>query len=85
MAVGNRTNSFVHLARFIAAFPEYTKALLDHLVDAKVGHWDPQIRELSAASLAALTEVAPQYLIQVGSSVFYGFCNENIYFVLQRF
>ena len=64
MAVGNRANSFVHLARFIAQFSEYTKTLLDHLVDSKVAHWDPQIRELAANSLAALADVAPQYMIR---------------------
>ena len=64
MAVGNRGNSFVHLARFIAQFPEYTFALLDHLVDSKVAHWDPQIRELAASSLAALADVAPDYMIR---------------------
>jgi hypothetical protein len=36
---------------FIAGFPEYTRPLVDHLVDRKVGHWDPAVRELTAKAL----------------------------------
>lgn len=29
-------------------FPDYTQALIDHLVQLKVIHWDSAIRELAA-------------------------------------
>lgn len=32
----------------VSRYPEYTRALIDHLVEMKVGHWDSAIRELTA-------------------------------------
>ena len=61
-AVGNRTHAFVHLGRFIAQYPDYTLTLIDHLLTAKVAHWDPAIRQLTASALAALAPEAPDYL-----------------------
>lgn len=34
-------------------FPEYTQALIDHLMQLKVIHWDSAIRELAAKVLSA--------------------------------
>lgn len=39
-AVGNRINCYLELSVFVAKFSEYTKAMIDHLVDMKINHWD---------------------------------------------
>ena len=39
-AVGNRSNAYLEISYAIAGYPEYTAALIDHLVDIKVAHWD---------------------------------------------
>ncbi|XP_041076570.1 tubulin-specific chaperone D-like [Polyodon spathula] len=35
---GNRTN--LNISVYIASFPEYTKPMIDHLVNMKINHWD---------------------------------------------
>uniref|UniRef100_A0A672ZUY0 Tubulin folding cofactor D n=1 Tax=Sphaeramia orbicularis TaxID=375764 RepID=A0A672ZUY0_9TELE len=47
---------------YIASFPEYTKAMIDHLVEMKINHWDGVIRELSTKALHNLTPQAPDYM-----------------------
>lgn len=37
--------------------------LLDHLVDRKVNHWDPAIRELTSKTLHKLTAREPDYMV----------------------
>lgn len=61
-AVGNRSNAFLKLSLQVAKYPEYTKALIDHLVQLKVIHWDSAIRELTAKALHNLTPLAPDYM-----------------------
>nr|XP_019591063.1 PREDICTED: tubulin-specific chaperone D [Rhinolophus sinicus] len=60
-AVGNTSNCFLVISKFIAGFPEYTQPLIDHLVAMKVNHWDGVIRELSAKALYNLVQLAPEY------------------------
>lgn len=31
---------FFVLSVYVASFPEYTKAMIDHLVAMKINHWD---------------------------------------------
>ena len=47
-AVGSRSNSYLDISVFIAGYKEYSRALIEHLVEKKVGHWDTSERELSA-------------------------------------
>ncbi|XP_056409176.1 tubulin-specific chaperone D isoform X2 [Hyla sarda] len=61
-AVGNRVNCFLNISVFVTAFPEYTTAMIDHLVEMKINHWDIVIRELSTKALHNLTPVAPEYM-----------------------
>ncbi|KAG0714956.1 Tubulin-specific chaperone D [Chionoecetes opilio] len=61
-AVGNRSNAFLNLSVQVAKFPEYTQALIDHLVQLKVIHWDSAIRELTAKALHNLTPFDPDYM-----------------------
>ena len=39
-AVGSRSNTYLNLSVFVAKFPEYTRSLIEHLVQLKLGHWD---------------------------------------------
>ncbi|XP_064092677.1 tubulin-specific chaperone D-like isoform X2 [Macrobrachium nipponense] len=61
-AVGNRSNAFLNLGVEVGKYPEYTQALIDHLVERKVNHWDSAIRELAAKALHNLTALAPDYM-----------------------
>lgn len=63
-AVGNRINCYLELSVFVAKFPEYTKSMVDHLVDIKINHWDGAIRELSANGLHKLTSCCPDYMAE---------------------
>lgn len=61
-AVGNRNHCYLELSIFVAKFPEYTKSMIDHLVDMKINHWDGIIRDLSAQGLHKLTSCSPDYM-----------------------
>lgn len=38
------------------------RSSLDHLIDRKVNHWDPAIRELTSKTLKKLTAREPEYM-----------------------
>ncbi|XP_029015164.1 tubulin-specific chaperone D [Betta splendens] len=61
-AVGNISNCYLNISVYIAGFPEYTKAMIDHLVAMKINHWDGAIRELATKALHNLTPQAPDYM-----------------------
>ncbi|GAB0091300.1 Tubulin-specific chaperone D [Sergentomyia squamirostris] len=61
-SVGIRNNSYLVVSDYIAQFEEYTKALIDHLVEKKVNHWDSPIREITAKTLHKLTSHNPGYM-----------------------
>ncbi|XP_042361024.1 tubulin-specific chaperone D isoform X2 [Plectropomus leopardus] len=61
-AVGNLNNCYLNISVYIASFPEYTKAMIDHLMAMKINHWDGVIRELSTKALHNLTPQAPDYM-----------------------
>uniref|UniRef100_A0A3B4A0V0 Tubulin-specific chaperone D n=1 Tax=Periophthalmus magnuspinnatus TaxID=409849 RepID=A0A3B4A0V0_9GOBI len=61
-AVGNLNNCYVNISVYVASFPEYTKALIDHLIEMKINHWDSVIRELSTKALHNLTPQVPDYM-----------------------
>ncbi|XP_056262068.1 tubulin-specific chaperone D isoform X2 [Pseudoliparis swirei] len=61
-AVGNLNNCYLNISVYVASFPEYTKAMIDHLVAMKINHWDGVIRELSTKALHNLTPQAPDYM-----------------------
>ncbi|XP_076608803.1 tubulin-specific chaperone D [Chaetodon auriga] len=61
-AVGNLNNCYLNISVYIASFPEYTKAMIDHLIAMKINHWDGVIRELSTKALHNLTPQAPDYM-----------------------
>ncbi|XP_029293698.1 tubulin-specific chaperone D isoform X2 [Cottoperca gobio] len=61
-AVGNLNNCYLSINVYIASFPEYTKAMIDHLIAMKINHWDGVIRELATKALHNLTPQAPEYM-----------------------
>uniref|UniRef100_A0A3Q3G3V6 Tubulin-specific chaperone D n=1 Tax=Labrus bergylta TaxID=56723 RepID=A0A3Q3G3V6_9LABR len=61
-AVGNLNKCYLSISVYVASFPEYTKAMIDHLIAMKINHWDSAIRELSAKALHNLTPQAPEYM-----------------------
>ncbi|KAM7371736.1 hypothetical protein PAMP_008946 [Pampus punctatissimus] len=61
-AVGNLSNCYLNISVYIASFPEYTKAMIDHLISMKINHWDGVIRELATKALHNLTPRAPEYM-----------------------
>ena len=61
-SVGSRTNSFLEISVFIAGYKEYSRSLIEHLVDKKIGHWDASVRELTAKALHNLTPCDPHYV-----------------------
>ncbi|KAK2833361.1 hypothetical protein Q5P01_017250 [Channa striata] len=61
-AVGNLNNCYLNISVYIASFPEYTKAMIDHLLAMKINHWDSVIRELATKALHNLTPQAPDYM-----------------------
>ncbi|KAF2356648.1 Tubulin-specific chaperone D C-terminal [Trinorchestia longiramus] len=64
-SVGVRATAYLKLAPFVASFEEYRIALIDHLLDFKLSHWDTVVRQLAAKSLALLTEHCPEYCSSV--------------------
>ncbi|XP_075941982.1 tubulin-specific chaperone D isoform X1 [Anarhichas minor] len=61
-AVGNLNNCYLNISVYVASFPEYTKAMIDHLIAMKINHWDGVIRELATKALHNLTPQAPDYM-----------------------
>lgn len=62
-AVGRTRRAFLELSVFVAQFNNHLQPLIYHLLDAKINHWDQEIRCLSAEALASLIKLAPNELI----------------------
>jgi hypothetical protein len=63
--LGNRANAFLSVAPQVGAYPQYRPALLEHLLDTKLKHWDKEVRELAARALASMTPLDPGWMINV--------------------
>uniref|UniRef100_A0A7S3QWP0 Tubulin-specific chaperone D n=1 Tax=Dunaliella tertiolecta TaxID=3047 RepID=A0A7S3QWP0_DUNTE len=65
-SVGNIAQAYTRVAPQVAAFAEYRLPLAQHLVRAKLRHWEKSMRELAARGLAALVPaVGESYIIPV--------------------
>ncbi|XP_017009809.2 tubulin-specific chaperone D [Drosophila takahashii] len=64
-SVGIRQNSYLNISDYIAQFEVYREPLISHLVQHKVNHWDPAIRELTAKALHKLSLREPEYMAAV--------------------
>ena len=60
--MGSRSNAYLVLSVYIAQFEEYSAALVEHLSEKKIGHWDVNVRELTAKALNKLASVAEEFL-----------------------
>ncbi|UYV63683.1 TBCD [Cordylochernes scorpioides] len=58
-AVGSRSHCYLDLSVQVAKFPGYGPALVAHLMEHKLNHWDSAIRSLAAQALGKLTVAAP--------------------------
>lgn len=60
-SVANVRHAFLDVSVFIASFPQYRYALLEHLVTRKLVHWDAAIRHLSAQALGKICALDPAH------------------------
>lgn len=61
--LGNRVYAYLNVAPKVGQYPQYRHALLSHLLEVKLKHWDKDVRELSARALARLTPLDPAWMI----------------------
>jgi len=62
-SLGNRKDAYTTIALHVAQYEEYETAIINHLYQVKLSHWDPAIRLLTSQSLNKLTHVNPQYMM----------------------
>ncbi|KAL3660909.1 hypothetical protein V7S43_013926 [Phytophthora oleae] len=60
-SVANLRHAYLDVSVFVAKYPEYRYALLDHLIESKIVHWDAQTRALAAAALGKIGVLDPSY------------------------
>ncbi|TDH67775.1 uncharacterized protein CCR75_006565 [Bremia lactucae] len=60
-SVVNIRHAYLDVSVFIATYPEYRYALLKHLLDMKIVHWDVQIRTLAAAAMGKIGVLDPSH------------------------
>ncbi|KAG7383272.1 hypothetical protein PHYPSEUDO_003895 [Phytophthora pseudosyringae] len=60
-SVANLRHAYLDVSVFVAKYPAYRYALLEHLVVAKIVHWDVQIRSLAAAALGKIGALDPPH------------------------
>ncbi|KAF5833815.1 armadillo-type protein [Dunaliella salina] len=80
-SVGNIAQAYTRVAPQVAAFAEYRLPLAQHLVRAKLRHWEKSMRELAARGLAALVPaVGESYIIPValGQMIEWGLDNVSL-------
>eukprot|EP00753_Platysulcus_tardus_P003808 PLAT12492.34.p1 GENE.PLAT12492.34~~PLAT12492.34.p1 ORF type:complete len:1213 (-),score=619.71 PLAT12492.34:687-4325(-) len=63
--LGNRVKAYTEISVYIAQFPAYRTALLEHLLDAKLCHWDVALRQLAAQTLHNMAPLAPGWMVDV--------------------
>ena len=51
--------AYLTVAPFVAQYEEYRREMADHLLQAKLQHWDRALRETAAQALAALVPTEP--------------------------
>ena len=61
-ALGSRTNAYCVVSDFIAGFDEYRGALLQHLCDVKLSHWERATRELAGRALSVVGARDPEWI-----------------------
>jgi len=56
--VGLRRSAFLKAAPDVARFEEYREAILDHLLEVCVCHWDSGVRQLASQSICQISQTA---------------------------
>jgi hypothetical protein len=64
-SLGNRKDAYTKIAFHVAQFEEYSTAIINHLYEIKLSHWDICIRKLSSESLGVVAAIYPQYMVDV--------------------
>jgi hypothetical protein len=57
--LGVRANAYMKISVFVAGLEKYRRPLMAHVYGVKLFHWDIEVRELSAKTLAKLTALDP--------------------------
>ena len=75
-----RNNAYMRVSIFVGHYPEYFESFVDHLAEIKLFHSDMEIRKLTAATLALLTCVRPEYFIsQIIPKLIDGVTSPNLF------
>eukprot|EP00127_Corallochytrium_limacisporum_P002915 Clim_evm4s143 gene=Clim_evmTU4s143 len=65
-SLSRRRYCYCVLAPKIAAYPEYGSSILNHLVEKRLIHWDSDLRDLAATSIAIIIEKENRDLLSLG-------------------
>ncbi len=65
------------VAPAIACYAEYGEAMAEHLLHAKLQHWDPSLRDLAARGLARLVPCQPRLLSTSALDTIIPLCRSN--------
>ncbi len=63
--LGNRNHAYLQVSCFVAQYPDYFEALVVHLMEVKLRHWEPIVRQLAACALSVLVPFSPEFYINV--------------------
>jgi hypothetical protein len=61
--LGNRNHAYLQVSCFVAQYPEYQQPLITHLLEVKLKHSDPVIRQLAACGISVLVPFCPDFII----------------------
>nr|CDS28117.2 tubulin specific chaperone D [Hymenolepis microstoma] len=61
-AVGNISNCYLNLSKFVAGFDGYASSIVEHLAFSRLGHWDENIRDMAARALNILASLTPEQM-----------------------
>lgn len=61
--LGPVSNAYLSVGPFVASFPAYYKAIVEHLVLNRLQHTDPNIRGYAAGALALISPLDVDYII----------------------
>lgn len=61
--LGNRNHAYLQVSCFVAQFSEYQQPLINHLLEVKLKHSDPVIRQLAACGISVLVPFCPNFII----------------------
>ncbi|WKX92268.1 hypothetical protein Q1695_010362 [Nippostrongylus brasiliensis] len=75
--VGNRWRCYNKACLEVVRFPRYSDALVDHLIENKVIHWDEVIREQAASALGLLAPFHADYVLKKLPDLYDGCCSTN--------